>query len=147
MVRWQLLIEELGPELIYMKGEHNFAADALSRLSFIAVAIKLQLFEYFIFDEEELPMDAFPVTYANIAKEQRKDALLVNPLHTSQAVCSLHTFGGGEKHWQLMISQKKIVIPQSLQKRVVDWYHLHLCHPGTTRTEATIRQHFYWKNL
>ena len=30
---------------------------------------------------------------------------------------------------------------------MVDWYHLHLCHPGTTRTEATIRQYFYWKNI
>jgi hypothetical protein len=25
--------------------------------------------------------------------------------------------------------------------------NLHLYHPGTTRTEATIEQHFYWKNL
>jgi hypothetical protein len=44
-------------------------------------------------------------TYANIAKEQRKDALLVNLL-TSQADCILHTFRGGEKYWQLVISQK-----------------------------------------
>ena len=46
-----------------------------------------------------------------------------------------------------MILQQKIVIPRSLQKRVGDWYHTHLCHRGTTRTEATIRQHFYWKTL
>ena len=26
-------------------------------------------------------------------------------------------------------------------------YHERLCHPGLTRTEATIRQHFTWKNL
>jgi hypothetical protein len=26
-------------------------------------------------------------------------------------------------------------------------HHLHLCHPGTTRTKATIKQNFYWKNL
>ena len=98
------------------------------------------------FDAIELPDDAFPVTYANIAMEQRKDALLVNLL-TSQPGYSLHTFRGGEKYWELVILQQKIVIPRSLQKRVVDWYHTHLCHPGTTRTEATIRQHFYWKNL
>jgi hypothetical protein len=104
--------------------------DALSWLPFLTLTIKLQLFEYFNFDEEELPADTFPVTYANIAKEQRKDALLVNLL-TSNKGYTLHTFCGGEKQWQLVISQKKIVIPQSLQKRVVGWYHLHLCHPGT----------------
>ena len=105
------------------------------------IILNLQLFEYFNFDDAELPADAFPVTYATIAAEQRKDAPLINLL-TSQPGYTLHTFRGGEKQWQLVISQQKIVIPQSLQKRVVDWYHLHLCHPGTTRTEATIRQHF-----
>ena len=30
---------------------------------------------------------------------------------------------------------------------MVQWYHEMLCHPGSTRTEATIAQHFYWKNL
>jgi hypothetical protein len=29
---WRLLIEQFGPELIYIKGKHNVAADALSRL-------------------------------------------------------------------------------------------------------------------
>ena len=26
-------------------------------------------------------------------------------------------------------------------------YHQTLCHPGETRTELSITQHFYWKNL
>jgi hypothetical protein len=78
-------------------------------------------------------VNTFPVTYANIAKEQRKDALLVNLL-TSQADYTLHTFCGGDKYWQLVILQKKIVIPQYLQKIVVSFSHLHLCHPGATRT-------------
>ena len=30
---------------------------------------------------------------------------------------------------------------------MVQWYHTQLCHPGTTRTEETIRQHFTWKGL
>jgi hypothetical protein len=29
---WQLIIEEFGPELVYIKGEHNIVADALSHL-------------------------------------------------------------------------------------------------------------------
>ena len=31
--------------------------------------------------------------------------------------------------------------------RTVDWYHKMLCHPGETRTEHTIRQHFDWRGL
>jgi hypothetical protein len=108
-------------------------ADALSQLPFLAPTIELQVFEYFNFDEGELPADTFPVTYANIAKEQGKDALLVNLL-TSNNGYALHTFHGGEKQWQLVISQKKIVIQQSWQERVVNWYHLHLCHLGTAHT-------------
>jgi hypothetical protein len=145
-MRWRLLIEEFGPELIYIKGKHNISADALSRLPFITPKEDLQLFEYFNFDAEELPEDAFPVTYANIASQQQNDPLVMNLIGINDKY-TLHTFRGGEKQWQLVIFKKKIVIPQKLQKRVVTWYHLHLCHPGITRTEATIKQHFYWKNL
>ena len=38
-------------------------------------------------------------------------------------------------------------MPTTLQKRCVQWYHESLCHPGESRTEQTIRQHFTWKNL
>ena len=29
----------------------------------------------------------------------------------------------------------------------MEWYHTTLCHPGETRTEQTIRQHFTWTRL
>jgi Integrase zinc binding domain len=47
----------------------------------------------------------------------------------------------------LICYKNKIVIPESLQKAIVKWYHMQLCHPGETRTERTIRQHFWFKNL
>ena len=31
-MRWRLLLEEYGPELKYIKGEHNVVADALGQL-------------------------------------------------------------------------------------------------------------------
>ena len=31
--RWRLILEEFGPEVVYIKGIHNDAADALSRLA------------------------------------------------------------------------------------------------------------------
>ena len=32
--RWRLLLEEYGPEIIYIKGEDNIVADAISRLEY-----------------------------------------------------------------------------------------------------------------
>ncbi len=32
--RWQLLLEEYAPEIIYIKGIHNTVADAISRLEY-----------------------------------------------------------------------------------------------------------------
>ena len=32
VMRWRLIIEEISPELIYLKGETNIVANALSKL-------------------------------------------------------------------------------------------------------------------
>ena len=56
-------------------------------------------------------------------------------------------FHGGGKEHTLITKFEKIVVPDKLQQRIVDWYHQQLCHPGTKRTEATIRQHFTFKNV
>jgi hypothetical protein len=32
--RWQLLLEEFAPEIVYIKGIHNTVADAISRLDY-----------------------------------------------------------------------------------------------------------------
>jgi hypothetical protein len=34
-----------------------------------------------------------------------------------------------------------------MQKELAIWYHEQLCHPGETRTEQTIRQHFWFPKL
>ena len=59
----------------------------------------------------------------------------------------MNTFRGGGKNQTLITYNGKIVIPKSMQRRLVEWYHLQLCHPGETRTEQSIRQHFWWKGL
>ena len=35
VMRWRLILEEYGPELRYIKGEHNIVADTLSRLKML----------------------------------------------------------------------------------------------------------------
>ena len=67
-------------------------------------------------------------------------ALLTN---RTNPLCGLLLFLSGA--WEA--STNPVVIPKQLEKLVVEWYHNALCHPGETRTELSISQHFYWKNL
>jgi hypothetical protein len=40
-----------------------------------------------------------------------------------------------------------IFIPTVIRNPVIDWYHQYLCHPGATRTEATILKTMMWPGL
>jgi len=78
VLRWRLVLEEFSPELVYIKGENNVIADALSRLDKVdskkEKKPKLEkLAELYALDDEDLPADAFPITYSNILKNQQKD--------------------------------------------------------------------------
>ena len=33
---WRLILEEYGPEIVYIKGIHNTVADAISRLEYVS---------------------------------------------------------------------------------------------------------------
>ena len=133
---------------MYVPGEHNEAADALSRLETLPLTplTPASSAELFGFEDDDLPADAFPLTYKLIMKHQLQDEELMSKAEAKDGYV-LTTFHGGDKQRTLITKQGKIVMPKSLQKRCVDWYHHSLCHPGMTRTEQTIRQHFTWKNL
>ena len=102
--------------------------------------------ECFGYNNDDLPPTSFPIRYKDIAKEQHADAALQNKLRTHKDY-RLATFHGSNKDHTLICHNGKVSLPPSLQQKTVDWYHEILCHPGTTRTEATIRQHFDWKGL
>jgi hypothetical protein len=76
-MRWRLIIEDFSPELIYLKGQTNLVADALSRLE-LATEEPINddmhniyyLADNFGLDDEDLPEDAYPLEYALIAKHQ-----------------------------------------------------------------------------
>ena len=36
MYRWRWILEEYGPEIVYIKGIHNTIADAISRLEYVS---------------------------------------------------------------------------------------------------------------
>jgi RNase H-like domain found in reverse transcriptase len=68
LMRWQLLIEEFGPKLTYIKGENNIVADALSRMAMTEADFSP---EAFAADEHDFP-EAYPLLFKEIAFEQSK---------------------------------------------------------------------------
>ena len=78
---------------------------------------------------------------------QQKDKSLIEIVKEKPNDYSIKHFHGAGKKYSLICRHGKIVIPKSIQKTLVEWYHNVLCHPGETRTELTIGQHFYWKGL
>ena len=48
---------------------------------------------------------------------------------------------------KIIFYDSKIYVPQNLCRRVLDWYHFHLNHPGDSRLAKTIREVCYWKCL
>jgi len=150
VMRWRLILEEYGPQLEYVKGEKNIVADALSRLDINPepgdTSDLEYLAEHFGLDQKDLPDDFFPLQYKLIQKEQQNDKTLMQKLKENPKY-SIKTYRGGGKNRHLVCKNNKIVLPDTLQERAVKWYHEQLCHPGLSRTEATIRQHFTFNGL
>ena len=135
--RWRLLLEEYGPEIVYIKGIHNTVADAISRLEHTPVEHKEPLNVVFANRSEE--DEIYPLTIKEIADKQladrtlqkEKDKYKLNLIENTHVLCK----------------NGKIVIPKSLQTRAVKWYHHYLQHPGNTRLEETLKATMYWTNM
>ena len=101
--------------------------------------------EMYAYEEFDAP-DSYPLTYAKIAAGQETDDEL-QKLYFGRDLYSKKDFKHGDHSYRLILRDGKICIPKNLQKRAVEWYHSLLAHPGETRMELTIGQHFHWKNM
>ena len=157
VMRWRLIIEEYGPELVYVKGLENVAADALSRLarmSKLPTTNDPQTFkESFVtdkylaerYDVDKVDVDVCPVSYKMLHKYQNKDESIQTKLKASKLLTQ--PFRGADNDIQLACHKGRIYVPKALRKTVIEWYHTYLMHPGATRTEETLKQHLYWPGL
>ena len=93
---------------------------------------------HFALNDKDLPEDAFPLQYKQIAFYQRKDRDLLTKLKCDSTVYHIKSFCGGGKKVDLICRNDKIVIPTTLHRRVIEWYHSVLSHPGETRTEQNL---------
>ena len=153
VMRWRLYIEEYSPDLRYIKGTENVAADALSRLGILDNPMNEAHFtealrsELYAFDDEDLPATAFPLSYAFLGKAQSTDVAILKETAKTKSRYSIQPFTGGGKTRELICYNGKIVVPKKLQARVIQWYHDYLGHPGINRTEETIGQHLWWPKM
>jgi len=160
VMRWWLILKESGPELIYTKGSSRIVADALSRLDTQPTNESIAEAKNFVNIPEanatlcgvekhtdsvtDFASTTFPLMFSKIRNAQRSDAALLKLLQSNDAY-SLKIFRGGGKRCGLIVHNDKIVIPKTLQRRVMEWYqNWYLCHPGETRTENTIWLHYWW---
>ena len=72
-MHWRLLIEEFGPELIYLPGVNNIVADCLSRLEYNKDSNNIM--DHFALDKEDV--NTYLMSYKIIMKYQQKDNKLL----------------------------------------------------------------------
>ena len=150
-MRWRLFLEEYSPDIRWSKGTSNVVADALSRLELSATPMdeshfteELRSFHY-CYNKEERKNIKFPLSYQLIGQHQQTDKSIAKAL--GYGMYHIKSFHRDETQRELICYKEKIVIPKTLQLRVMDWYHETLVHPGINRTEETISQHLWWQNM
>ncbi|POM62629.1 Pol protein [Phytophthora palmivora] len=138
MTRWLLEIEEFGPSLHYIKGEHNVVADALSRLP----------------GETSPELGKDDGSGEAAVQESADDTVLfsldLRQLARAQAI--VQSLGGRDKELngvKLRVGPKTdaILVPDHLQEPVMKAYHEWLMHPGASAMYQTINVSPYWKGM
>eukprot|EP00804_Cyclotella_cryptica_P013751 CCRYP_018839-RA/>CCRYP_018839-RA protein AED:0.25 eAED:0.29 QI:0/0/0/1/0/0/2/0/295 len=147
--RWRLLLEEYGPEIVYIKGIHNTVADAISRLDFGPTKdVKenwmtfTKCWCYYTMQSEEDPSPAQHSDLMNFVFANRSEENAIYP-DSSEIAAAQQTDKMLDKlslleaykpqlveNVQVLCKDGKLVIPQELQQRAVQWYHHYLQHPG-----------------
>ena len=149
-MRWRLILEEYGPELLYIKGEENIVADALSRLDLKddeeTPSTPEVMATLFAADDDEVV--EFPLMLSKIEEAQKEDKQLQDWMKKTPDKYKTVTRTHSGKDYQIVVTtQDKIVLPKGMRSSAVEWYHAQLCHPGENRTELTMGQHYYWPKM
>jgi hypothetical protein len=157
VMRWRLILEEFGPDIIHIKGEDNIVADAMSRLptanqnqrEYSTVTLgssdeKSGEEEMLAFEDDE----AFPLNLSLVRRTQQielnqtnsKLKKLLNDKKSGYKVMTLNNV-------ELVVNEGKIYVPISLRLRTMEWYHHFMNHPGGERLYKTLNKVCYWKGI
>lgn len=155
VMRWRLLMQEYAPSIHYVEGEKNVVADALSRLTIDDDHTENFSVVDEVFDERNWRNFRQPITIRAFGEAQKKDKYIARI--RSQAPDKLGEFFediGKKSGPDRVITEidrdartSRIIVPRTLTKRLMEWYHVHLVHPGVDRLYYTLRQHFTWPGM
>jgi hypothetical protein len=128
-----LIVEEYGPNIVYLPGKCNIIADALSCLPKLKEPQDESTFleEIFAFDKQ---LDTFPIAFDLISKAQLADNKIQQCITNNNPDFEARII----QRAPLVYFKGKIAIPTSLHSRVLIWYHENLLHPGANRMFHTI---------
>jgi hypothetical protein len=118
-----LIVDEYGPNIVYLPDKPNIIADALSCLPKLKELHDESTFLDEIF-ASDAQLDAFPITFdiifkAHLAKNKIQQHITNNDPDFETRII---------QHAPLVYFKGKIVIPTSLCSRVLTWYHENLCN-------------------
>ena len=153
VMRWRLYIEEYSPDLRHLPGKTNVVADALSRLEILAEPMEEAFFteelrsELYCYNTDTLDKADYPLDYSQISQAQLSDNHLLQMKRKENSPYESHMFMFAGQQIPILCYKGKMVIPSTLQKRIIDWYHSYLGHPGINRTEESISQHLWWPKM
>ena len=91
-MRWRLYIEEYSPDLHYIKGENNVAADALSQLDMepdpnLAEALITEEMHsnWYCYAKEEMNYDSHSLSHQQLEKAHLTDKQLMESLKLTKS--------------------------------------------------------------
>ena len=83
--------------------------------------------------------EIFPPTVSEIADAQRRDKRLRKYFKSGGEVPSNKYVLAYVDDTEVLVNKNsKMIVPKSLQKKVVEWHHHYLQHPGHDRLESTL---------
>ena len=107
-------MEEFGPKLTHIKGEHNIVADTLSRMELTEEEFSADAFAS---EEREFP-DDFPLSYKEIACDQEQDETVQRLLLKDNDRHQKESHRHSDKTYELVTREGKIVRPKEHAEEV-----------------------------
>ena len=147
VMRWRLLLEEFGPQLTYIKGANNHRSRCTQSIRHQWRRLFTRCFQRRISSWRCKFPDEFPLSYKEIAYRQGKDKALQKKLKDDPELYQKVPYKFSDKTYEIITKGGKIYLPKALQHKCAKWYHDYLMHPGETRLEFTIAQHYTWVGL
>ena len=155
-MRWRLIIEDFGPNIQHIYGVDNIVSDMLIRLTYASadtydpstVNAQCDTKELLAISREENKKYRFLLNILNLHREWKKETRKIN----SKLSAYISDWGSGYSKKaldkvEIICYKRKSYMPQTLQRRVLDWYHFYLKHPGGSRLAKIIQEVWYWIGL